>query len=316
MLCDRFCLTTSSLLPRSGLSAVPTTCKSFSVSGASTETCAVSLTEGFTYSLYTTCETVKGAPVLYLLDEAGVEVSFNGTTPLFSLSSLLTLSPDGYDFCPGDKSAALIEYFSAPSPCARNHVLVFTLFLSPVPCDAYPTPTAEFSLSIECLQGGACSGDIAVVISTKEPPVECPRSRVPPPPLPIAAQCSSFIPPTDDSAIPIVATPENTFVYAQTSDCPASCGKHCEAGCFFCSNSGVLPGMMPPADLSNTLFVAMSTSARVDGCEAAFVEEGVYKYKTGDLISVNGLSACLNGFYRASHTCSTAAACGSWTLNA
>ena len=57
---------------------MPTTCKGFSLAGASTETCSVSLSEGSTYSIYTACESVKGAPVLYLLDDDGVEVGFNG----------------------------------------------------------------------------------------------------------------------------------------------------------------------------------------------------------------------------------------------
>jgi len=72
--------------------AVPTTCTSFSVTGGGTETCAVTLTEGSTYQLYTPCGTAKGAPVLRLLDEAGTEVAYN----------------DGYPFCGANERYVLL----------------------------------------------------------------------------------------------------------------------------------------------------------------------------------------------------------------
>jgi hypothetical protein len=59
----------------------------------------------------------------------------------------------------------------------------------------------------------------------------------------------------------------------------------------------------------------MSYSAEVDGCSAAFDGAGDLIYKTGSVITAPGLSACLNGFYRASSACDTPAACGKWTLH-
>ena len=78
----------------------------------------------------------------------------------------------------------------------------------------------------------------------------------------------------------------------------------------------MLPGTVPDAGVPNTKFIAMSTSALVDGCAAAFSSPGVYKYETGSVITSSGLSACLSSFYRSSHVCTTDAACGTWTLNA
>ena len=69
---------------------MPTTCKGFSVTGATTETCASTLTEGYTYVIYTKCETVKGSPVLYLLDDNGVEVAFNGALPAGPVPTLFS----------------------------------------------------------------------------------------------------------------------------------------------------------------------------------------------------------------------------------
>ena len=76
---------------------VPTTCASFSVKGDDASTCAVTLSEGNTYSLYTACASVAGQPVLRLLDDSATEVAYN----------------DGFPFC-GNVSAALLEYFM---PC-------------------------------------------------------------------------------------------------------------------------------------------------------------------------------------------------------
>jgi hypothetical protein len=130
-----------------------------------------------------------------------------------------------------------------------------------------------------------------------------------------ATQCSNFVPPASKTAEPVVVNATSTWVYAQTSDCPTSCGAHCEAGCLFCADSGILPGMLPPADTPNTQFIAVSTSAKTDQCAAAFDGAGAYKYASGDLIAINGtgLIACYNKFYRASHTCKGSAACGTWT---
>ena len=81
-------------------------------------------------------------------------------------------------------------------------------------------------------------------------------------------------------------------------------------------DSGVLPGTLPDAGLPTTSFIALSTSAVTDLCAAAFTSPDVYKYKSGSVITSNGMAACLNKFYRASHTCTTPAACGTWTLEA
>ena len=131
-----------------------------------------------------------------------------------------------------------------------------------------------------------------------------------------ATQCSNFVPPASKTATPVVTNATNgAWVYAQTKDCPTSCSTHCEAGCLFCSDSGVLPGALPPADLPNTLFIAVSTSAKTDQCASAFDGAGAYKYQSGDLLQINGtgLIACFNKFFRASHTCKGSAACGTWT---
>ncbi|MEI7580440.1 MAG: hypothetical protein WCJ17_01445 [bacterium] len=119
-----------------------------------------------------------------------------------------------------------------------------------------------------------------------------------------ATQCSNFVPPASKTA-ELVVTNATTgaWVYAQTKDCPTSCGAHCEAGCLFCADSGVLPGMLPPADLPNTLFIAVSTSAKTDQCASAFDDAGAYKYQSGDLLQINGtgLVACFNKFFEIDH---------------
>jgi hypothetical protein len=85
--------------------AVPTTCGEFSVKSDDAVTCAATLSEGFTYTLATACDSVSGRPVLRLLDELANEVAYN----------------DGFPFC-GNASAALVEYFY-PCLCAfsRQH---------------------------------------------------------------------------------------------------------------------------------------------------------------------------------------------------
>lgn len=191
-------------------------------------------------------------------------------------------------------------------------------------------PTSEFSLSIECLLDQGCSGDILVEVSAKTPAEDCGRAPRPPPTPPTpppsppvsppppkskAMQCSSFTPPTTRAAVPIVAIPESSYTYAQTKDCPTSCGAHCEAGCLFCSDSGVMPGGVPPSTLPNTEFIALSTSAKTGNCDAAVDASGKYLYATGSLVTVTGLQACLSSFYRASHVCSSAASCGTWVLD-
>jgi hypothetical protein len=131
-----------------------------------------------------------------------------------------------------------------------------------------------------------------------------------------ATQCNNFVPPASKTAeLVVTSATTGAWVYAQTKDCPTSCGAHCEAGCLFCADSGVLPGMVPPADTPTTSFIAVSTSAKTDLCASAFDETGAYKYATGDLLVINGtgLIACDNKFYRASHTCKGSAACGTWT---
>ena len=50
------------------------------------------------------------------------------------------------------------------------------------PCSAYPSATAEFALSAECVADSACSGALVVEVSTKVPPEDCKRPSPPPPP--------------------------------------------------------------------------------------------------------------------------------------
>ena len=140
------------------MAAVPTTCSSFVVTSDRAVTCAVTLTEGNTYSMYTACNTVKGLPILRLIDDAGTEVAYN----------------DGFPFCAGNVSAALVEFF--------------------MPCFSYPTAVAEFALSTECVGDTSCSGDLEVVLSTKVVPEDCPRLR-PMPPSPPPAKPAAPAPP-------------------------------------------------------------------------------------------------------------------------
>ena len=75
--------------------APPTTCGEFSVKGDDAVTCAVTLSEGYTYQFSTACDSVSGQPVLRLLDELANEVAYN----------------DGFPHCGGNVTAALVEYF-------------------------------------------------------------------------------------------------------------------------------------------------------------------------------------------------------------
>jgi len=205
---------------------VPTNCGKFNVADGGLEVCTMTLSQGTTYNLSTLCSTVIGSPTLRLLD-GGDEVAYN----------------DGLPFCGPSLTPAALDY--------------------KVECD---NPSTAYTLVIECFRKSSCSGDVLVAVSTRVPPEDCgapkpppappPPVRPPPPPRPPTAQCSSFVPPTTYNAIPIVATPDNTFVYARTEDCPKSCGQHCEAGCFFCSDSGVLPGSVPDSSIPDTQFGA------------------------------------------------------------
>jgi hypothetical protein len=202
---------------------VPTTCGKFSVGSEGLYTCTTTMSQGITYNISTSCATVVGSPILRLLDSESKEVAYN----------------DGYLFCGPTLTPAALEY--------------------KVECFAPTTP--EYILVVECFRKSTCSGDVIVALSARVPPEDCGAPKPPPaplrpspPPRPPTAQCTSFAPPTSYDSIPIVATPDNTFVYARTEDCPTSCGQHCEAGCFFCSDSGVTPGTVPDPAIPDTQF--------------------------------------------------------------
>ena len=153
------------------MAAVPTTCSSFVVTSDRAVTCAVTLTEGNTYSMYTACNTVKGLPILRLIDDAGTEVAYN----------------DGFPFCGGNVTAALVEYFmpcfSYPTAVAECAPVLFPRPPSPLTLPS-PPPYARFALSTECLLDTTCSGNLVVELSTKVPPEDCGRLKPPPPSTP------------------------------------------------------------------------------------------------------------------------------------
>ena len=133
-----------------------------------------------------------------------------------------------------------------------------------MPCDAYANATSEFALSIECFQGTACSGDIAVTLNTKEPPEVCPRARVPPPPAtptPTPGGCSpagtcdtGYVAGCDaaDAGAVCAATKEGTGFCVPSSDdelcsdaIPCKASSDCDAAKFepACLVSTCCPGL-------------------------------------------------------------------------
>ena len=67
---------------------LPVACPPFHSRDGAPEPCAIDLREGWTYTIYTECASVKGDTQLRLLDDSGVEVAFNEcVAPSFALRS-------------------------------------------------------------------------------------------------------------------------------------------------------------------------------------------------------------------------------------
>jgi hypothetical protein len=94
----------------------------------------------------------------------------------------------------------------------------------------YASTTDSFRVSSVCHLQTAYCGTFALEALPASPP--------PAPPPVTNAQCTSFSPPTGRAVAPIAALPSSTYVFARSSDCPTSCGVHCEVGCLFCSVRG------------------------------------------------------------------------------
>lgn len=63
-----------------------------------------------------------------------------------------------------------------------------------LPCFAYEQPTVEFALSAECAStDAACSGALAVALSSKVPQEDCGRKRSPPPTPPPSGPGSDYV---------------------------------------------------------------------------------------------------------------------------
>ena len=120
---------------------LPVGCAPYNTKDDKSVLCFLSLSEGYTYRIYTDCPSVKGDTDLMLLNNLDQEVAYNDNSP----------------FC-GDESiyASLIEYF--------------------VPCGDGYNPRQPFHLQQGCgSSGGACGAQVVVEYSPKVPPIVCPN---------------------------------------------------------------------------------------------------------------------------------------------
>ena len=121
--------------------------------------CALELSAGFTYVLYTDCGSVKGDTQLTLLAPDGAPVAFN----------------DGFPFCPGDTSASLIEY---QMPCGLYGASAKFTLQQARGCAARHLSAHGRALTPrlqDCFEDTACSGAVVVEYSAKEPALDCGR---------------------------------------------------------------------------------------------------------------------------------------------
>ena len=131
------------------LPPLPDACAPFSLVNGATQECPLALWEGYTYAIYTSCDSVKGDTMLNLYDQKGTLVAGN----------------DDFPFCAADLSASLIKW---TMPCGAGALGAFNLVQS-------------------CYGDSACAAQVQVVYNTSVPVVSCtppPPSTPAPTPTP------------------------------------------------------------------------------------------------------------------------------------
>ena len=163
------------------------TCAPFSTKGGQPVECVLELYAGYTYVIFTACDSVKGvrrrrtrsfctprqltlrprfrtpawccAPRPARTSPSMTASLVRALQEVGACASLLTPAPLS-TVCPGDASASLVEFY--------------------VECDFYGGASAPFTLLADCFRETDCSGQVVVEYSGKQEPVIC--SSPPPPP--------------------------------------------------------------------------------------------------------------------------------------